>query len=371
MMRRAILLRETAPPFKFSPIFPHKKCDDTPYRLLTKDYVETVQPSNGLPAMLKVDVRGISMLADLAIRDIQHLLRPGHLAQLRSILDDPEASDNDRFVALQLLKNANIAAGRVLPGCQDTGTAIVAGYKGEQVFTWGDEGDEAAISRGIYKAYTTTNLRYSQMAPITMFDEKNTGSNLPAQIDLYAEKGAEYKFMFIAKGGGSANKTFLFQETKAVLNPKSLRKFLEEKLGYIGTSACPPYHLAVVVGGTSAEMTLKTVKYASCRYYDSLPTAGSDTGHAFRDLKMEQEVFSLCRGIGMGAQFGGKYFAHDVRVIRLPRHGASCPIGIGVSCSADRQALAKINHEGIWLEQLEVNPAKYLPEITEDHYADH
>lgn len=366
MLRRSFTLAAAkVPPFVFSPLFP-KMEDTTDYRLITKDFVEVVKPGNGLPDMLKVDVQGITKLTEEAFKDIQHLYRPSHLAQLRKILDDKEASDNDRFVALQLLKNANVSAGRVLPSCQDTGTAIVSGIKGEQVITVGPECDEAAISRGVYNTYTTTNLRYSQMAPLTMFDEKNTGTNLPAQIDLYASKGESYKFAFIAKGGGSANKTFLFQETKAVLNPKSLRKFLTEKIATIGTSACPPYHLAVVVGGTSAEANLKTVKYASMRYYDNLPTKGSVEGHVYRDLEMEAEVHEIARQIGMGAQFGGKYFAHDVRVIRMPRHGASCPIGIGVSCSADRQAIGKINKDGIWLERLETNPAKYMPEVTED-----
>jgi fumarate hydratase class I len=346
-------------------MFPHSHHDDVPFNLLTEKYVEVVKPGHGLPEVLRVDAEGITLLCEQAVNDIEHLLRPGHLKQLRTILEDTEASENDRFVALQLLKNANIAAGRVLPGCQDTGTAIIAGYKGEQVFTTG-ESDEAALSRGVYNAFTKGNLRYSQMAPLTMFDEKNTGCNLPAQIDLYATKGDQYHFLFMAKGGGSANKSYLFQETKAVLNPKSLRKFLEEKISTIGTSACPPYHLAVVVGGTSAEMCLKTVKYASARYYDDIPTFGCDEGRAFRDVELEKDVLEICKNIGMGAQFGGKYFAHDVRVIRLPRHGASCPIGIGVSCSADRQALAKINRQGIWLEALETNPAQYLPDIKEE-----
>ncbi|RNF12459.1 fumarate hydratase [Trypanosoma rangeli] len=367
MLRRSLAVfgKKAAPPFKYVPLVPHVSHEDTKFRLLTKDYVSLVKPGSGLPEILRVEVEGLTQLAVEAIGDVQHLLRPSHLACLRRIFDDPEASDNDRFVALQLLKNANIAAGRTLPGCQDTGTAIIAGYKGEQVFTTGDDGE--ALSRGVHKIYTTTNLRYSQNVPLTMFDEKNTGSNLPAQIDLYATKGQEYKFLFVTKGGGSANKTYLFQETKSVLNPKSLRMFLEEKISTIGTSACPPYHVAVVVGGTSAEMTMKTVKYATCKYYDNLPTKPDESkGYAYRDLEMEDVVLNICRNLGMGAQFGGKYFAHDVRVIRLPRHGASCPIGIGVSCSADRQALAKINKEGIWVEQLETDPAKYLPEVTED-----
>lgn len=365
MLRRSVRRfgpKAAPPPFAYSPMFPHGH-DTTPYRLLTKDFVEVVKPGHGLPNILRVDAQGLTMLAQQAFRDISHLLRPAHLAQVQKVLLDKEASDNDRFVALQLLKNANIAAGGVLPMCQDTGTAIVVGHKGEQVFTTGD--DDEALSRGVYNTFTQTNLRYSQMAALTMFDEKNTGTNLPAQIDIYSNKGEEYELLFMAKGGGSANKSLLFQETKAVLNPKSLRKFLEEKISYIGTSACPPYHLAVVVGGTSAETCLKTVKYASAHYYDNLPTKGSATGHAFRDLEMEAEVHAICQKIGMGAQFGGKYFTHDVRVVRLPRHGASCPIGIGLSCSADRQALAKINKDGIWLEELEHNPAKYLPDIDE------
>ncbi|KEG14337.1 fumarate hydratase [Trypanosoma grayi] len=367
MLRRSLSLlnKKAPPPFRYVPLIPHVSHDDTKFRLLTKDYVTVVQPDCGLPEILKVDVEGLALLASEAIGDVQHLLRPSHLSCLRKIFDDPEASDNDRFVALQLLKNANIAAARVLPGCQDTGTAIVAGYKGEQVFTNGD--DSEALSRGVHKIYTTTDLRYSQNVPLSMYDEKNTGCNLPAQIDLYATKGQEYNFMFVAKGGGSANKAYLFQETKSVLNPKSIRKFLEEKIATIGTAACPPYHMALVVGGTSAEQTMKTVKYASCKYYDNLPTKPDESkGYAYRDLELENIVMDICRNIGMGAQFGGKYFAHDARVIRLPRHGASCPIGLGVSCSADRQALAKINKDGIWLEELERDPAKYLPEVTED-----
>nr|CCC95107.1 putative fumarate hydratase class I [Trypanosoma congolense IL3000] len=372
MMRHSLFRRAAKPvaPFKFVPLMPHLHHQSTEYTLVTRDYVSVVKPGAGLPEMLKVDVEGLTLLASRAIGDIQHLLRPSHLASLRKIFEDPEASDNDRFVALQLIKNANIAAARVLPGCQDTGTAIIAGYKGEQVLTTGD--DEEALSRGVYNIYTTTNLRYSQNVPLTMFDEKNTGCNLPAQVDLYATKGCEYEFFFVAKGGGSANKTYLFQETKSVLNPKSLRKFLEEKIATIGTAACPPYHIAVVVGGTSAEMTLKTVKYASCRYLDELPTKPDESkGYSYRDLEMEGAVMEICHNIGMGAQFGGKYFAHDARVIRLPRHGASCPIGIGVSCSADRQALAKINKDGIWMEELETEPAKYLPDVTEDQCAQH
>jgi fumarate hydratase class I len=303
----------------------------------------------------------LTLLAREALVDCQHLLRPGHLAQLRAILDDPEASSNDKFVAFDLLKNANIAAGKVLPMCQDTGTAIVMGKKGQQVWTGAD--DAAALSAGIQRTYTETNLRYSQVAPLSMYEEVNTGDNLPAQIDLYAEPGDQYKFLFIAKGGGSANKSFLYQQSKAVLNPKSLLKFLDEKIRTLGTAACPPYHLAIVIGGTSAEMNLKTVKLASCRFLDALPTEGNRYGQAYRDRGFEEEVLELTRGLGIGAQFGGKYFCHDVRVIRLPRHGASLPIGIGVSCSADRQILGKINADGVFVEELEANPARFLPEI--------
>jgi fumarate hydratase class I len=335
--------------------------DATPWKKLTADGVSAFEV-DGRPA-LKIDPAVLTLLARQAMIDIAHLLRPGHLQQLRTILDDPEASDNDRFVALELLKNANIAAGGVLPGCQDTGTATVIGYKGENVFTFAD--DEAALSQGVLEAYTQKNLRYSQLAPIDMYTEKNTGSNLPAQVDLYAAPGDSYKFLFLAKGGGSANKTYLFQETKALLNPASLRKFIADKIRGIGTSACPPYHLALVIGGLSAEMTLKTVKLASARYLDNLPTTGNEHGRAFRDTALEAEVLELCRQTGIGAQFGGKYFAHDVRVIRLPRHGASCPVGLGVSCSADRQALGKITREGVFLEQLETNPARFLPEVDE------
>ncbi|MXW80369.1 MAG: fumarate hydratase [Gemmatimonadetes bacterium] len=336
--------------------------DPTPYRLLTTDYVSTGE-FEGRP-ILKVASEGLTLLADQAIRDSAHLLRPGHLAQLRRILDDPEASDNDRFVALDMLKNANIAAGWVLPMCQDTGTAIVMGKKGHQVWTEGD--DEAAISAGIAKAYQETNLRYSQLAPLSMFEEQNTRTNLPAQIEIFAEQGAAYKFMFMAKGGGSANKSFLFQETRALLTPERLRAFIDDKLRMIGTAACPPYHLALVIGGTSAEHTLKLAKLASTRYLDSLPTQGNEYGQAFRDMEMEAEVLKLSQEIGIGAQFGGKYFCHDVRVVRMPRHGASCPVGLAVSCSADRQILAKITAEGLFLEALETEPVKYLPEISDE-----
>ncbi len=335
--------------------------DTAPYRKLTDAHVATARFDGR--TVLKVEAEALTLLADAALRDTAHLLRPGHLAQLRSILDDAEASDNDRFVALELLKNANIAAGGVLPMCQDTGTAIVIAKKGENVWTGGD--DEAALSEGILKAYTETNLRYSQLAPLDMFNEVNTGNNLPAQIDIFAAPGDAYKFLFIAKGGGSANKTFLYQETKALLNPERLARFLDEKMRAIGTAACPPYHLAIVIGGTSAELTMKTVKLASAHYLDTLPTQGNEHGQAFRDLSMEETIHEMSRKLGIGAQFGGKYFCHDVRVIRLPRHGASCPVGLGVSCSADRQALGKITAEGVFLEQLEANPAQYLPDVTE------
>ncbi|WP_089935172.1 fumarate hydratase [Candidatus Entotheonella palauensis] len=346
--------------FHYQAMFEHGE-DATPYRKLTSDYVSTTEFEGR--DILKIDPAGLTLLAREALDDVTHLLRTSHLQQLAGILDDPEASDNDRFVALELLKNANIAAGRVLPGCQDTGTAIALGYKGENVFTLTN--DAEALSRGIYQAYDERNLRYSQMAPIDMYTEKNTGSNLPAQIELYADEGSEYHFLFIAKGGGSANKSFLYQETKALLNPESLLTFCAEKIRTIGTSACPPYHLAFVIGGPSAEFTMKTVKLASCHYLDDLPTTGNAHGRAFRDLDLEEKIYKLCADTGIGAQFGGKYFAHDVRVIRLPRHGASCPVGLGVSCSADRQILGKITKDGIFLEQLETNPAQFLPEVTE------
>jgi fumarate hydratase class I len=357
-------------PFAYSDLLPLGS-DETTYRLLTTEGVSTFEA--GGRTFLQVEPEALTLLTREAMRDIAHLLRPGHLAQLRSILDDPEASPNDRFVALDLLENANIAAGGILPMCQDTGTAIVMGKKGELVVTGAPGnriGDEQAISRGVYEAYTSLNLRYSQMAPVTMWEEKNTGNNLPAQIELYATPGDAYKFLFMAKGGGSANKSFLYQETKAVLNPASMLRFLEEKIRSLGTAACPPYHLAIVVGGTSAEYALKTAKYASARYLDTLPTTGSPLGHGFRDLELEAQVLELTRRIGIGAQFGGKYFCHDVRVIRLPRHGASCPVAIAVSCSADRQAVAKITAEGVFLEQLETDPAQYLPETTDDHLDD-
>ncbi|MEW1751220.1 fumarate hydratase [Streptomyces angustmyceticus] len=349
------------PEFAYTDLLPVGE-DTTPYRLVTAEGVSTFEADGR--TFLKVEPEALRKLAAEAMHDISHYLRPTHLAQLRKILDDPEASANDRFVALDLLKNANIAAAGVLPMCQDTGTAIVMGKRGQQVLTGG--GDEEALSRGIYDAYTQLNLRYSQMAPLTMWDEKNTGSNLPAQIELYATDGGAYKFLFMAKGGGSANKSFLFQETKAVLNEASMMKFLEQKIRSLGTAACPPYHLAIVVGGTSAEYALKTAKYASAHYLDELPAEGSPTGHGFRDKELEEKVFELTQKIGIGAQFGGKYFCHDVRVVRLPRHGASCPVAIAVSCSADRQAVAKITAEGVFLEQLETDPARFLPETTDD-----
>ena len=336
--------------------------DETPYRKLTDEYVSVEK--FGDEEIVKIDPRALTLLTFEAFKDVSHLLRPGHLQQLRNILDDPEASDNDRFVAFDLLKNANIAAGGILPMCQDTGTAIVMGKKGQNVWTGGS--DEAAISEGVKKTYMETNLRYSQVSPVDMFAEVNTGDNLPAQIDLYADEGGAYTFQFIAKGGGSANKTFLYQETKALLNEKRLTEFLDEKIRTLGTAACPPYHLAIVIGGTSAEANLKTVKMASTRYYDALPTNGGNHGQAYRDLEWEERVLKITQDMGIGAQFGGKYFCHDVRVIRLPRHGASCPVGIGVSCSADRQMKGKITKDGVFLEQLEHNPAKYLPDITSD-----
>ena len=347
--------------FSYSDLLPLGS-DDTEYRLVTDQGVSTLDV--GGECFLRVEPTALTALTEQAMHDIAHLLRPAHLAQLRRILDDPEASANDRFVALDLLKNANIAAGGVLPMCQDTGTAIVMGKRGQRVLTAGD--DERHIARGVYDAYTSLNLRYSQMTPLTMWEEKNTGSNLPAQIELYATDGDAYKFLFMAKGGGSANKSFLYQETKAVLNPKRMMTFLEEKIRSLGTAACPPYHLAIVIGGTSAEYTMKTAKYASAHYLDGLPTSGSMSAHGFRDLELEQQVFELTQRLGIGAQFGGKYFCHDVRVVRLPRHGASCPVAIAVSCSADRQALGKITAEGVFLEQLERDPARYLPETTHD-----
>ena len=354
------------PEFVYADLLP-TGADPTPYRLVTTDGVRSVAGPGG-QLFLEVDPEALRLLTDEAMHDIAHYLRPTHLAQLRSILDDDEASNNDKFVALDLLKNANISAGGVLPMCQDTGTAIVMGKRGQRVLSPGP--DEAAIARGVFDAYTRLNLRYSQLAPLTMWEEQNTGSNLPAQIELYADTApgheTTYKLLFMAKGGGSANKSFLFQETKAVLNPAAMRRFLDEKLRALGTAACPPYHLAIVVGGTSAEFALKTAKYASAHYLDGLPTTGSAAAHGFRDLDLEQEVLGLTREFGIGAQFGGKYFCHDVRVVRLPRHGASLPVAIAVSCSADRQALGRIDADGVWLEQLETDPARFLPDTTHD-----
>ena len=348
--------------FAYTELLPKGPDSTTEYRLLTTDYVSTI--SLGDRQFLQVDPEALRLLTSEAMRDIAHLLRSRHLAQLAAILDDPEASANDRFVATELLRNANIAAGGVLPSCQDTGTAVVVGHKGERVLT--DADDERAIARGVFDTFQTSNLRYSQLAPLTMFEERNTGNNLPAQIEIYATPGDSYSFLFMAKGGGSANKSYLFQETTALLNPETLTRFMDEKLRTLGTAACPPYHLAVVIGGTSAEYTLKVAKYASAHYLDTLPTQGSETGHAYRDLEWEDRILELTRQFGIGAQFGGKYFCHDVRVIRLPRHGASCPVGLAVSCSADRQALGKITSEGIFLEQLETDPARFLPEITDE-----
>ncbi|WP_350333704.1 fumarate hydratase [Coralliovum pocilloporae] len=347
--------------FTYTPVFP-LGADETPYKKLTSDYVSTTEFQG--QEILTVEPEALRLLSEQAFMDINHLLRPGHLAQLRRILEDPEATDNDRFVAYDLLKNANIASGGILPMCQDTGTAIVMGKKGRRI--WTDGSDEAALGKGVLDAYEKRNLRYSQLAPISMFEEKNTRTNLPAQIELYADGEDAYKFQFIAKGGGSANKTFLFQGTPSLLTPDRLIDFIKEKILTLGTAACPPYHLAVVVGGMSAEQNLKTVKLASTRYLDGLPTAGSEAGHAFRDLEMEEQIHKLTQKTGVGAQFGGKYFCHDVRVVRLPRHGASLPIGIGVSCSADRQALGKITKDGVFLEQLEEHPAKYMPDIKDD-----
>ncbi|OYV38618.1 MAG: fumarate hydratase [Rhodospirillales bacterium 20-64-7] len=355
-----------SPEFAYAPMFTLAE-DATPYRKLEIEGVSTVDVAG--KTVLRVTAEALSELAFTAFREVSHLLRPGHLAQLAGILNDAQASENDRYVALEFLKNANIAAAGVLPMCQDTGTALVFGKKGQRVWVEGDE--EEAISWGVHRTYTESNLRYSQMAPLTMYEERNTGNNLPVQFDIGAAPGDhhadEFSLMFIAKGGGSANKTFLYQETRAVLSPEKLLSFIEAKVKTLGTAACPPYHLAIVIGGTSAELNLKTVKLASTRYLDGLPAQGSPSGIAFRDHALEREVLELTQRIGIGAQFGGKYFCHDVRVIRLPRHGASLPIGIGVSCSADRQIKAKITPEGIFLEQLETDPAKYLPEIMPEH----
>src|SRR5919107_550798 len=350
--------------FSFSPLLPIGD-DLTEYRLVSDEGVDVVNGPGGR-RFLTIESSVLTQLTAEAMHDIAHYLRPAHLAQLRAIIDDPKASPNDRFVALDLLRNANIAAGGVLPMCQDTGTALVMGKRGRHVLT--DGLDEHAISQGVHQAYTRLNLRYSQLAPLTMWDERNTGTNLPAQVELYAEDpGGQpdaYKFLFMAKGGGSANKSYLYQETKALLNPARMMQFLDEKLRLIGTSACPPYHLAIVVGGTSAEHALKTAKLASAKYLDNLPRAGSMAAHGFRDVELEAAVLELTRDFGIGAQFGGRYFCHDVRVIRLPRHGASCPVAIAVSCSADRQAVAKITPSGVWLERLETDPARYLPDVT-------
>jgi fumarate hydratase class I len=357
-----------APEFNYSDLLPIGP-DQSEYRFLGKEGVEVVEAAGRI--FITVSPEAITKLTEEAIHDINHYLRPAHLQQLRNIIDDKDASANDRFVALDLLKNANISAGGILPMCQDTGTALVMGKKGQQVLT--TERDEISISRGVFNAYTKLNLRYSQMAPVTVWEEKNTGSNLPAQIEIGADTlhPDEYQFLFIAKGGGSANKSFLYQETKAILNPASFMSWLEDKLVSLGTSACPPYHLAIVIGGTSAEHTVKTAKLASTKYLDSLPLQGdAKTGHAFRDIELEAQVLDLTTRIGIGAQFGGKYFCHDVRVVRLPRHGASLPIAIAVSCSADRQALAKINKEGIFIEKLERDPARFLPETTDQHLDD-
>jgi fumarate hydratase class I len=349
------------PPYRHTPMFPLGK-DDTTYRKISAEGVR-VERAMGEDALV-VSREAMRALSEAAFTDINHLLRPAHLASLKAIVEDPEASNNDRFVAFEFLKNANIAAGGVLPMCQDTGTAIIMGKKGRLVWSEGD--DEAALAEGARDAYLKCNLRYSQLAPLSMFEEKNTRSNMPAQVEIYAESAggseAEYKFLFIAKGGGSANKTFLFQATPSILTRERMLAFLKEKVLTLGTAACPPYHLAIVIGGTSAELTMKTVKLASCKYYDALPDRGSEDGHAFRDRDMEREIHKMTQSLGVGAQFGGKYFCHDVRVIRLPRHGASLPIGLGVSCSADRQALGKITRDGVFLEELEHNPAKYLPD---------
>jgi len=346
-----------APEFKFQDPFPIGK-DETEYYLLTKDYISTSQFEG--KEILKVDSEGLTLLAKTAMHDCNFMLRTEHIKQMAEILNDPNASKNDKFISLVMLRNAEISAKGVLPFCQDTGTSTIFAKKGNQVWTNGD--DEEALSFGVYKTYTGDNLRYSQTVPLDMYKEKNSGTNLPAQIDIYSTKGSEYKFLFIAKGGGSANKSMLFQETKALLNPQSLEKYLLEKLKALGTAACPPYHIAFVIGGTSAEACLKTVKLASAKYLDNLPTEGNDQGQAFRDVELEKKILEAANGIGLGAQFGGKYFALDVRIIRLPRHGASCPVGVGVSCAADRNIKAKINKDGIWVERLETNPGQYIPD---------
>ena len=345
-------------PFKYQPMFPNAKPDNTEYYLLTKEHV-SVSECNGRE-ILVVEPEALTKLANAAMRDVSFMLRREHNEMVAKVLHDPEASDNDKFVALTMLRNAEVACKGVLPFCQDTGTAIVMGKKGQQVWTGG--GDEEALSLGVYKTYTEENLRYSQNAPLNMYDEVNTGCNLPAQIDLFAVDGMEYNFLFMAKGGGSANKTYLYQETKALINPKTLVPFLVEKMKTLGTAACPPYHVAFVIGGTSAETNLKTVKLASAKYYDRLPTEGNEWGQAFRDVELEKEVLAAAQASGFGAQFGGKYFAHDIRIIRLPRHGASCPVGMGVSCSADRNIKAKINKDGLWIERLDDQPSTLIPE---------
>lgn len=344
-------------PFVYQDPFPLAK-DETEYHLLSREHVSVAEFEG--EQVLKVEPQALTLLAQQAFHDAAFMLRPSHQKQVAAILTDPQASENDKYVALQFLRNSEIAAKGVLPTCQDTGTAIIMGKKGQRVWTGG--GDEAALARGVYNTYTEDNLRYSQNAPLDMYKEVNTGTNLPAQIDLYSVDGDEYKFLCIAKGGGSANKTYLYQETKALITPAKLKNYLVEKMRTLGTAACPPYHIAFVIGGTSAESTLKTVKLASTRYYDSLPTEGNEHGQAFRDVQLEQELMQEAQNLGLGAQFGGKYFAHDIRVIRLPRHGASCPIGMGVSCSADRNIKAKINRDGIWIEKMESNPAQYIPE---------
>ena len=348
----------STPEFNYQNPFPLGK-DDTEYYLLSKDYISTAQFEGR--EILKVQPEALRLLARTAMRDCSFLLRPAHQAQVAAILDDPQASENDKYVALTMLRNAEVSAKGVLPFCQDTGTATVVAKKGQEVWTGG--GDEEALSHGVYDTYTSENLRYSQTIPLDMYREKNSGNNLPAQIDIQSVDGNEYHFLFIAKGGGSQNKTYLFQETKALLNPKTLEAFLIDKMRNLGTAACPPYHIAFVIGGSSADMTLKTVKLASTHYYDSLPLEGNDYGQAFRDVELEEKMLKAAGELGLGAQFGGKYFAHDIRIIRLPRHGASCPVGLAVSCSADRNIKAKINKEGIWLEKLEENPGKYIPEV--------
>ena len=353
-----------AEPFFYQDLFESPNKPETPYKKLegSEKWVSTFELDG--KKMLKVEPEALTAITAAGMTELAHLLRPAHLQQLSNILADPEASENDKFVAIELLKNANVAAGMVLPGCQDTGTGIIVGKRGGNVITDGD--DEEHLARGVYDTYTERNLRYSQVAPIDMFTEQNTKTNLPAQIELYATKGNEYSFMFMAKGGGSANKTFLYQQTKALLNEKSLLAFVEEKIKSLGTAACPPYHLSIVIGGLSAEQNLKTVKYGSAKYLDGLHTSGNEHGRGYRDLEWEEKILQISRDLGIGAQFGGKYFCHDVRVIRLPRHGASCPVGIGVSCSADRQAFGKITEDGVFLEQLETDPSKYLPEVQGD-----